>query len=101
MPVPFLFSCVWPYQTAAIAVLVYLQFTWGSAPPPYSGAPGAPPSLLHVLFFSCLFIIQVFFLFFFLQDSSQSDQGAMLIFSGVAVGELHATYCSLWVCQGG
>jgi hypothetical protein len=32
MPAPFLFSCVWPYQLVAIAVLVYLQFTWGSVP---------------------------------------------------------------------
>jgi hypothetical protein len=37
MPAPFLFSSVWPYQPAAIAVLVYLQFTWGSASPPLSG----------------------------------------------------------------
>jgi hypothetical protein len=36
-PAPFLFSSVWPYQPVAIAVLVYLLFAWGSAPPPLSG----------------------------------------------------------------
>jgi hypothetical protein len=34
---------------------------WGSAPPLYSRAQCIPPSVLHVLFFTCLFIIQVFF----------------------------------------
>jgi hypothetical protein len=33
-PAPFLFSSVWPYQPVAIAVLVYLQFTWGKRPSP-------------------------------------------------------------------
>jgi hypothetical protein len=51
--------------------LVYLQFLWGSAPLPLSGAWGALPSLLHVFLFiyfsSCLFITQFgFFSFFFL-----------------------------------
>jgi hypothetical protein len=32
-PAPFLFSRVWPYQPVAIAVLIYLQFTQGSALP--------------------------------------------------------------------
>jgi hypothetical protein len=46
--------------------LVYLQFAWGSAPSPLSGAQGTPPSLLGVFFFFQLFfIIQfVFFSFF-------------------------------------
>jgi hypothetical protein len=55
--------------------LVYLEFTWGSAPPPYSGTQGALPSLLCVLFFSCLFIIS-----FFLLGGGQSVQQDMLIF---------------------
>jgi hypothetical protein len=36
MSAPFLFSSVGPYQPVAIADLVYLQFMWGSAPPPLS-----------------------------------------------------------------
>jgi hypothetical protein len=135
-PAPFLFSSVWPYQPVAIAVLVYLQFTWGSAPPPLSGrvclmsvtvgsfplskhagrgyatlafsgrlatqerasppysrAQGAPPSLLHVLFFSCLFIIQVFFLL----GGGQSVQGAMLIF---LKGGCERTACCLFLTCG-
>jgi hypothetical protein len=44
--------------------LVYLQFVWGGAPPPLSGAQGAPPSLLCVLFFQLLIYYSVcFFLF--------------------------------------
>jgi hypothetical protein len=46
--------------------------TWGGTPPPYSRAEGAPPSLLCVFFFSCLFIIHFFF----------CRWGAMLIFLG-------------------
>jgi hypothetical protein len=48
------------------AQLVYLQFAWGIAPYPLSGAWGAQPSLLHVFFFSaaCLLFSLVFFLFF-------------------------------------
>jgi hypothetical protein len=144
MPASFVFSSVWSYQPVAIAVLVYLQFAWGSAPaplsgrvccllasvgslplsklsagastpaifcrlvylefacgsapphsrtecatggsasPPYSGAQGTLLSLVRVLFFSFLFIIQVFlfvcFVFFFLWAGGQSVQGAMLIF---------------------
>jgi hypothetical protein len=37
MPASFVFSSVWSYQPVAIAVLVYLQFAWGSAPAPLSG----------------------------------------------------------------
>jgi hypothetical protein len=52
MPAPFLYSSVWPYQPVAIALLVYIQLTWGSAPPSLSRivcltsvAVGAFPSL--------------------------------------------------------
>jgi hypothetical protein len=47
--------------------LACLFTVWvGSASPPLSGTQGTPPSLLYVFFsfFSCLFIIQVFFSFF-------------------------------------
>jgi hypothetical protein len=49
------------YATPAFSCrLIYLQFVWGSAPPPLSGALGTLPSLLCVHFFYCLFIIQFF-----------------------------------------
>jgi hypothetical protein len=71
---------------------------WGRAPPPFSGAKDAPPSLLHVLFFSCFFIIQLAFL----QGGGQSVQGALLIFPR---GGCWDTACHLFahllVCQAG
>jgi hypothetical protein len=48
--------------------LVYLQFTWGNAPPPLSGAQGTLPSLLCVFFFfsaACLLFSLVFSSFVF------------------------------------
>jgi hypothetical protein len=36
---PFVFSCILRYPSAAIAVLFYLQFVWGCAPPPLSHGP--------------------------------------------------------------
>jgi hypothetical protein len=81
------FSCCWmpsPLQAhwgrwCHTYLLHYLQFAWGSAPPPLSRAQGAPPFLLRAcFFFSCLFIIQVSF-FLFSLSRGQSVQGTMLI----------------------
>jgi hypothetical protein len=60
MLAPFVFSSIQPYPPVAIAVLFYLKFVWGSAPPPLSGAQGTTPSLLvsFFFFFSCVFLIQ-------------------------------------------
>jgi hypothetical protein len=38
---------------------------WGSAPPPFPGTQGAPPSLLHVFFFQLLVYYSVGFFSFF------------------------------------
>jgi hypothetical protein len=37
MLAPFVFSSIQPYLPVAIAVLFYLEFVWGCAPPPFSG----------------------------------------------------------------
>jgi hypothetical protein len=82
------------------AQLVYLQFAWGIAPYPLSGAWGAQPSLLHVFFFfSCLFIIQfVFFSFFSPWVGGRSIQGAMLIWPRVVCGSTTRCLAHLVVC---
>jgi hypothetical protein len=96
-------ACWGVYATPAFSSrLVYLQFMWGSAPPPlygrachrgkhpspYSRIQGAPPSLPHVQFFNCLFIIQVFFV----GQESVCPRGLCWFFPRVAVGEPCATY---------
>jgi hypothetical protein len=55
--------------------LVYSQFMWGCAPSPLCGDRGVLPSLLHIFFFSCLFIIQFGFFFLFSLGRGQSIQG--------------------------
>jgi hypothetical protein len=62
MLAPFVFSSIQPYTPVAIAVPFYLQFAWGSAPPPLSGAQGTLPSLLLVfVFFSAACLLFSFF----------------------------------------
>jgi hypothetical protein len=82
--------------------LVYLQFAWGIAPPPLSGARGALPSLLHVFFFfffSCSFIIQfVFFSFFIPPGWGSVCPGAMLFWPRVVCGSTACRLAHLVVC---
>jgi hypothetical protein len=90
-------SCfLWP-------ALVYLQFTWGSSPPPHSGAQGILPSLLYVFFFfSLLLIIQFVFFPFFPLVGVQSVQGTVLICSRVLCGSTTChSFAHLRVCQAG
>jgi hypothetical protein len=93
----------WAITLAVSGQLVYLQFTWGSAPSPLSGSQGILPSLLHVFFFfsSCLFIIQFVFFLFPPWVGGQSVQ-AMLICPRVLCG---STACHLFahlrICQSG
>jgi hypothetical protein len=68
--------------------LVYLQFAWGCAPPPFSSVQGIPPSLLHVFF--QLLIIQFVVV---VVGWGQSVQGAMLIYLRGSCG---STVCCLF-----
>jgi hypothetical protein len=67
---------------------------WGSAPPPFPGTQGAPPSLSF--FFSCLLFSLVFSLFSL--GGYQSVQRAMLIFSRVVCGSTACHLAHLVVC---
>jgi hypothetical protein len=69
---PFVFSSIQPYPHVAIAVLFYLEFTWGGALPPLSGAQGALPSFQLLVYYTVFF-------FSFFPGQGQSVQGAMLI----------------------
>jgi hypothetical protein len=77
--------------------LVYLQFHGGLPLPPFS-AQGAPPSLLHVLFFLLLFIIQFVFFSLFSLGGGQSVQGAMLIWPRVVCGSTACCLAHLLIC---
>jgi hypothetical protein len=103
---PFLFSNVWPYQPVAIAVLVYLQFVWGSALPhswvklphrevllPLTPELRASYPLCYVSFFS----VDCLLFRFFFQGGGQSFQGAMLIFLWGGCGR---TMCHLLLTCG-
>jgi hypothetical protein len=52
MNVPFVFSSVYPYLPVAIAVLFYLEFVWGDAPPPLSGGVCHPLAAVGCLLLS-------------------------------------------------
>jgi hypothetical protein len=81
---------VWPsVSTASMCKAL------GSAPPPFSRAQGAPPSLLHVLFSVAYLLFRFFWFFFFLQGRVQSVQGAMLIYPRDGCG---STTCCLFTC---
>jgi hypothetical protein len=112
------------YQPVTAAVLVYLEFMQGpslphslvehvtrkpllqSLPTPsllvgvskptFSGAQGAPTSLLCV-FFNSLFIIII--IFFILWGGGQSFQGAMLVYSRSGCGDtMYQLFAHLLVC---
>jgi hypothetical protein len=68
------------------------RFTWRIAPPPLSRAQGAPPSLLHVLFFSaaCL-LFSLFFSLFFSWVVVSLSRGLCWSGPGLSVGVPHTT----------
>jgi hypothetical protein len=81
--------------------LVYLQFAWGIAPPPLSGAWGTPPSLLHVFFFFIQLLVYYsvcFFPFFSPLGEGQSVQGAILIWPSVVCGSTICRLAHLVIC---
>jgi hypothetical protein len=77
---------------------LYLQFEWRvTLPPPWiSGCPSLFATCFYY-FFSCLFIIQVFFSLFSL-DGVQFVQEAMLIWPRVVCGSTAYCLAHLVVC---
>jgi hypothetical protein len=71
--------------------LIYLHFTWGSALPPFLELRVPLPLCYMSFFFSCLFIIQGFFLFS-LGGGSVCPGGYAELSQGVP----HATYLLTW-----
>jgi hypothetical protein len=90
-PSPLQALCEGATKSTFFSRLIYLQFMWGCTSPPFSGAQGAPPSLLCLLF-SCLLFSFFLFVFCFCEVGVSLSRGLCWFIPGVAVRILRATY---------